>query len=241
MNDDLNNQNQPVYEAIKDAPKAFELDGTVFSKAFLWMFIGILTTAIISFVTFSTGLLSTMAGKTGLIIAVIAELVLVLVFSFGFKKMSAGVVSVLYFAYSVVNGIVLSIVFYAYELNSIVMLFGVTALIFGGLSVVGKTTTVNLVPYGKMIVLFLIGGIVLTIINVFLKNPMLDIALDWAMLALFCGATIYDVNRLKNAELEYGDDATAGGKLHVYFAMQLYLDFVNIFLRILSIMGKRRN
>ena len=241
MNDDLNNQKQPVYEAVKDIPKTFEIDQSLFSKSFLWMFWGILCTAIVSFITYSTGLLATMVGKTGIIVALIVELVVVLAFSFGFKKLSATVVSVLYFLYAIVNGFVLSILFYAYELNSIVLLFGVTALIFGGLSVIGKTTKADIMPYGKMIGLFLLGGIILTIVNLFLKNPMLDIALDWAMLALFCGCTIYDVYRLKNQSLDYGEDMTQGGKLHVYFAMQLYLDFVNIFLRILSIMGKRKN
>lgn len=82
------------------------------------------------------------------------------------------------------------------------------------------------------------SGLVLTIINLFLRSSLLDIALDWAIILIFFGLTAYDMNKIKKmAEMNFCDSE----KLYVYGAMELYLDFINIFIRILSLFGKRRD
>ena len=87
--------------------------------------------------------------------------------------------------------------------------------------------------------IFLIAGVILSFINLFIiKSSTFDLVLDWLILALFFGVTIYDINKLK---LLQSDETMPQEKIHIYCAMQLYLDFINIFLRILSIFGKRRN
>ena len=137
-----------------------------------------------------------------------------------------------------INGVTLSTIFALYELNSIVMLFIISALIFAVLAYYGRNTNNDLSSWGTILFAGLIAGIILSIINLFLGNSMLDILIDWAMLVVFFGFTAYDMNKIKALELESDLDQD---KLHIYCAMQLYLDFINLFIRILSIFGKRRD
>ena len=138
-----------------------------------------------------------------------------------------------------INGVTLSVVFVVYELSSIVSVFIISALVFGILGFIGYKTNRDLNSWGTYIIVFLIAGIVLSLLNLIVfRSSVLDIAIDWLILILFCGATIYDINKIK--VLQESADINQD-KIHIYCAMQLYLDFINIFLRILSIFGKRRN
>lgn len=137
-----------------------------------------------------------------------------------------------------INGVTLSVIFAVFELSSIITLFIASAVIYAVLALIGYKTKANLTSWSPYITVFLIAGIVLSIINLFLKNSLLDIGLDWFILVLFMGITIYDINKMK---LLSEDPNLNSEKIHIYCAMQLYLDFINIFLRILSIFGKRRN
>ena len=138
-----------------------------------------------------------------------------------------------------INGITLSAVFVVYELSSIVSVFVISALVFGILGFIGYKTNKNLSSWGTYIIVFLIAGIVLSLLNLIVfRSSVLDIAIDWLILILFCGATIYDINKIK--VLQESDDINQD-KIHIYCAMQLYLDFINIFLRILSLFGKSKD
>lgn len=213
-------------------------ENKLLGKSFFWMFLGILGSALIAWYSYSSGLFMQLATQGTFVVILIVELVVVLLFSFLFRKLPPIVVGILYFIYSMVNGVTLSTIFYVYELDSIVYLFGLSALIFAALGFIGYKTSANLTSWRPYITVFFIAGIVMSIINLFLKNSMLDLILDWIILAVFCGVTIYDLNRIKmlESEVEAGDE-----KLHIYFAMQLYLDFINIFIRILALFGKKRN
>ena len=135
-----------------------------------------------------------------------------------------------------INGVTLSVVFVVYELSSIVSVFIISALVFGILGFIGYKTNRDLNSWGTYIIVFLIAGIVLSLLNLIVfRSSVLDIAIDWLILILFCGATIYDINKIK--VLQESADINQD-KIHIYCAMQLYLDFINIFLRILSLFGK---
>lgn len=213
-------------------------ENKLLGKTFFWMFLGILGSAIVAWYTYSSGFFLQLATEGTFGIVLIVELVVVLLFSFLFRKLPPVVVGILYFVYSMVNGVTLSTIFYAYELDSIIYLFGLSALIFAALAFIGYKTEADLTSWRPYITVFLIAGIVMSLINLFFKNSMFDLIIDWFVLALFCGVTIYDLNKVKilESEVEAGDE-----KLHIYCAMQLYLDFINIFIRILSIFGKRRD
>lgn len=206
-------------------------------KTFFWMFLGLLATALTSFLTYSSGLLETILTKGSFDMLLILEIVVVIAFSFFSRKLPATVVSILYFIYAIINGLTMSSVFYVFELNSIVLLFAITALLFGGLALYGYKTNKDLTKIGTILMAVLIVGLIVSIINIFVGNTLIDIIIDWVILFVFFGITAYDMNKIKNGVYNYLDTDRA----HIYAAMDLYLDFINIFLRLLSIFGKRND
>jgi len=211
----------------------------ILGKTFFWMFLGLLGSAIVAWYTYSSGIFVDILLNGYFSILLILELVAVLLFSFLFRKLSPTTVGILYFVYAMINGVTLSTIFAVYELYSIIYLFVISALVFLVLSLIGYKTNKNLNSWGPYITVFLLAGIFLSVINLFIiKNSGFDLIIDWLILALFCGVTIYDINRIKILESEPNINEE---KVHIYCAMQLYLDFINIFLRILSISGKRKN
>lgn len=211
----------------------------LFGKTFFWMLLGLLGSGILAWYTYSSGLFMDILLGDYFNALLIIELLVVLVFSFLFKKMPPLIVGILYFVYSMINGVTLSVIFVVFELNSIIYLFAISALLFAVLGLIGYMTNKDLTSWKPYLTVFLIAGILLSFINVFLlKNTSFELILDWLILALFFGITIYDINKLK---LLQSDSSIDTNKIHIYCAMQLYLDFINIFLRILSIFGKRKN
>ena len=210
----------------------------ILGKTFFWMFLGLLGSGIIAWYTYSSGLFESIITDGSFTILLIVELVAVLLFSFLFRKLPPAAVGILYFVYALLNGITLSVVFVVYELYSVIYLFAISALVFGILSFIGYKTDKDLSSWGPYITVFLIAGIVLSLINLFIHNSIFDLCVDWLILALFCGVTIYDINKVKLLQSEPEIDQE---KIHIYCAMQLYLDFINIFLRILSIFGSRKD
>lgn len=213
-------------------------DNKLMSKTFFWMFIGLLGTAIVAWYTYSSGLFVDIITGGYFSILLILEVVVVLLFSFLFKKLSPMLVAILYFIYSMLNGVSLSTIFIAFELGSIIQLFIVSALLFGAFALIGYITKKDLSSWRTLLFGILIAGVILSLINLFLGNSMLDLILDWVILFVFFGVTAYDVNTIKQLKL---DSNLNQEKLYIYGAMQLYLDFINIFLRVLSIFGKRRD
>lgn len=211
----------------------------LFGKTFFWMFLGILGSGIIAWYTYSIGLCETLALNGSFGILLIVELVVVLLFSFLFRKLPPAVCGILYFVYAMINGITLSTIFVVFDLTSIVYVFLITAFIFAVLAFIGYKTNRDLSKWSTYFFVFLIAGIIISIINlIFIKSSMLDLAIDWLILLLFMGITIYDINKIK---LLQSDPDLNQDKIYIYCAMQLYLDFINIFLRILSIFGSRRD
>ena len=214
-------------------------ENKIYGKTFFWMFLGLLGSGIIAWYTYSSGLFENIILGNHFNVLLIVEILVVLAFSLLFKKLPPTIVGILYFVYAMINGITLSNIFAIFELYSIVYLFIVSALIFAVFALIGFFTKKDLSSWSPYITVFLIAGIVLSLINLFiLKNPTFDLIVDWLILGLFCGITIYDINKIKL--LQSSPDINQE-KIHIYCAMELYLDFINIFLRILSIFGKRRS
>ena len=213
-------------------------ENKIFGKTFFWMFLGLLGSALVACYTYYSGLFIDIVLGDYFNWLLILELVVVLVFSLLFRKMSPTLVGILYFVYAMINGVTLSVIFAVFELSSILYLFVISALVYGVLGLIGYNTKSDLTSWKPYLTVFLIAGIVLSIINLFMQNSTFELFLDWAILILFFGITIYDINKIK---LLQQDPNIVSEKIHIYCAMQLYLDFINIFLRILSIFGKRRN
>ena len=214
------------------------IQNKLFGKTFFWMFLGLLGTAIVAWYTYSSGLCFKLALSGGFAFVAIIELIAVLVFSLLFKKLSPTVVGILYFIYAFLNGVTLSSIFAIYDLTSIGLIFVVTSALFGILAFIGYKTNKDLSNWSTILFTTLFVGIIASIINLFVGNTMVDIALTWIMLILFFGITVYDMNKLKMLSQ---DPNLNQDKLYVYGAMELYLDFINIFLKLLRLFGRSRD
>ena len=215
------------------------IQNKLFGKTFFFMFLGLLASGIIAYYTYASGFYLNILFNGYWGILLIVELVAVLLFSLLFRKLPAVVVSILYFVYAIINGVTLASIFAIYQMSSIIYLFAISAIAFAVLGFIGYKTKKDLSSWGIYITVFLIAGIILSLVNLFIiKSSMLDLVIDWLVLALFCGVTIYDINKIK---LLQSVPEINQEKIYIYCAMQLYLDFINIFLRILSIFGKRRD
>lgn len=221
-----------------EEPIVQEVKNDFIPKTFFWMFLGLLGTAIVAWYTYSSGLFINILANDAFGILLIAEVVVVLLFSFLFRKLSPTAVGILYFIYAAINGVTMSTIFIVFELKSIILLFVASSVLFGGLALYGYKTSKDLSNWRTLLFGTLLIGLIVSLINLFIKNSMLDIILDWVILLVFFGITAYDMNKIKQLSLDENLDKS---KLHIYGAMELYLDFINIFLRILSIFGKRRN
>lgn len=215
-----------------------ETDNKFFTKTFLLMFLGLLGTAIVAAYTYYSGLWIKIVLSNSLAIIAIIELVAVLIFSLLFRKMSPTVAGIVYFIYSFLNGVTLSSIFAVYELNSILIILASTAAVFGVLAFIGYKTNKDLSNWRTILFTVLLIGIIASIVNLFLQNQMLDLGLTWAMLILFFGITIYDMNKLKMLS---EDPNLNQEKLYIYGALELYLDFINIFLKLLRLFASRRD
>ena len=205
---------------------------------FFWMFLGLLGTALVSIYAYQTDLCYNLIRDGYFEIILIAEVLVVLLFSLLFRKLPPIIVTILYFVYAMINGLSLSTIFYVFELESIATLFIAAAALFAGLGYYGYKTQKDLTKWQPLLTGVLIVGLIVSIINIFLGNSMLDIILDWVILFTFFGITIYDMNKIKLLAM---DESLDQNKIHIYCAMELYLDFINIFIRLVSLFGKRRD
>lgn len=220
------------------------------ANVFAWMFAGLFLTGIVAYYfgthpeTLSFMVEQTPRGSaiTGLgWLVVFAPIGFVLLMSFGYQRLSAPVLSFLFIAYSLVNGLSLSFIFLAYTAGSIAGCFFSAAAMFGVMAVMGYTTKKDLTGMGSILIMAVIGIIVAMLINMFLHSSGLDYVISFIGVLVFVGLTAYDVQKLKNIGMGLNmGDATAQ-KLSILGALNLYLDFINIFLFLLRLFGNRRN
>ncbi len=206
------------------------------AQTFLWMFLGLLSTGIIAAVTYYTGAIADIVNGWTMIL--IAQLVIAVVFGLFFHKLSSGTVTLLFFGYSMLTGVTFSVIFAVFDLTTIAYALFATSAFFGILAYMGYKTEKDLSSFGNILFAALIVALILTLVNLFIGSSGLDILLDWVVLGIFAGLTAYDMNKVKMMSENYGIDQE---KVAIYGAMQLYLDFINMFLRILEIFGRRDN
>lgn len=210
-------------------------DNSFFVKVFMWMFMGLFATGLVSYITYSTGFIYNIATPTTWSIILIVELVVVILFTFLFRKLPPLGASILFFVYAIVNGLTLSTIYVIYDLSSIMLVFFGTAIFFGVLALIGYKTDKDLTKIGTIATVALIIALIVSVINIFIGATIIDIVLDWAIVAIFAGLTMYDMQRIKHYKSQMAE------KGYIYGAMDLYLDFINMFLRLLSIFGKSRD
>jgi|SRR6185437_8211924 len=220
---------------------------SLLSSAFGWMFLALGISAVFSVLFgFNESLIAYLYnvsedGRASLSIlgwaVMLAPLGFVLAMSFGWQKFSFPVLLGLFIAYSAINGISLSFIFMAYKIGTIYKVFASTAVLFGVMALLGATTKTDLTKMGSFLMMALFGMIIASLINYFTKSPMMDYIISIVGVIVFTGLTAYDVQKIKNMDAEFSGEGRA--KIGLMGALSLYLDFINLFLMLLRLFGRR--
>lgn len=214
------------------------MNDKLFSKVYMWMFIGLLVSAVTAyFVSISPTLINTIFGSNWYIGLIILELVVVIFLSMKIRDLSPTAAKLSFIVYSLINGMTLAFIFILYQLTSVALIFGLTALIFGVFSIIGFVTNIDLTKIGSIAIMGLFGIIIASIINMFLRNTGLDLVLSIVGILVFIVLIAYDTQKIKRISSYIPNEDNAA----VYGALTLYLDFINIFLRLLRLFGKARD
>jgi len=206
---------------------------------FNYMALGLALTGVIALFTASIPSLTQTVLSLRLLLT-IALIGIVFAMSFGFNKMSFNTLKMLYWSFCGLQGLVFSIYFLIYTGDSIARVFLITASVFGAMSIYGYSTKRDLTKLGSFLTMGLIGVFLIMIVNFFLKSSSLMYLISFAVLAIFIGFTAYDVQKLKNIYYNLGGSSEIAKKAGLMSALSLYLDFINIFIALLHIMGDRR-
>lgn len=205
-----------------------------------YMFSGILLTGIVAMGFAASGMAAQVFGGPGILkwIITFAPLGFVFGMSFGGGRMSSGALQAMFWGFAVAMGLSLSTIFLAYTGTSIAQSFFATAAAFGGLSLYGYTTKRDLSAFGTFLVMGLVGLIVASLLNLFFQSGPFALVISIVGVLLFAGLTAYDTQRTKSM---YAQVAGTGAEQHVVImsALNLYLDFINMFLFILRLFGNR--
>lgn len=203
------------------------------TKSFVWMFVGLVLSGLTSY---AMATIFNQYLSTAMIFGCsVGEVVLVMVLSIFVAKMSHAMAILAFLSYSVLNGVTLSTIFLVFDIGSIIRAFVFCALFFGSMALYGFVAKKDLSRLGGLLSAGLVSILVLTVINLFFMSSKFDLILSYVGVAVFLGLTAYDVQKIKNM---YDNDLGVVEKnMSIYAALQLYLDFVNILLYVIKIIG----
>ena len=234
---ELNFQGIPA-ERQWDVSAAFPV---LMRKVYVWMTMALVITGFTAYgVATSPGILQAIYSNQILFWGlVIAEFALVIGVSAAINRLSLAMATLMFVLYSVVNGALLSFIFLAYTASSIATVFFITAGTFAVMAFIGYTTKTDLTSMGKILMMALIGLIIATVVNLFIKSSGFTLILSYVGVLVFVGLTAYDSQKIKQMLLQAPDAGEGAQKLALLGALSLYLDFINLFLYLLRIFGKR--
>jgi FtsH-binding integral membrane protein len=213
----------------------------VLTRVYAWMTAGLLTTGAIAMaVSSSVALVSLIVGNPIIFFGlIIAELALVWVLSANLMRLAPAVATGMFLGYAALNGLTLSVIFLAYTAASIASTFFITAGTFAAMSAIGYTTKRDLSGMGNFLFMAMIGLIIASVVNIFLASSALYWVISFAGVLIFVALTAYDTQKIKRMIAQVsGEDAEQ--RVAIYGALNLYLDFINLFLYLLRILGNRR-
>ncbi len=220
-----------------------EASSIFLAKVFNWMAMGLGLTGFIAYFTASSGLSQAIVASPLFMVLIFVELGLVFYLSARIEKIQASTAAGLFIGYSALNGLTLSTVFLAYTSSSIAGTFFITAGMFGAMALYGIVTKRDLSGLGSFLFMGLIGIIIASLVNLFLRNSGLDWIISFLGVGIFTGLTAYDVQKIKRMGeegiLEQGEAAVKKGS--ILGALALYLDFINLFLMLLRFFGGSRD
>lgn len=230
------------YELIDEADKRAAVPAII-RKVYTWMALALAITGITAYgVATSPNILGlifsspwTMWGLFG------AEFLLVIMLSARLHKLSLTTATMMFVLYSVLNGATLSCIFLVYTMSSIASTFFICAATFGVMSVYGAVTKKDLSGMGRILFMALIGLIIATVVNIFLKSGGFNLVISALGVLIFVGLTAYDTQKIKTYLSQYDVADESAQKLALIGALELYLDFINLFLYLLRFLGNNRD
>ncbi|WP_049785044.1 Bax inhibitor-1/YccA family protein [Desulfotalea psychrophila] len=226
-----------IVRARQDAASIF------LAKVFNWMALGLGLTGLVAFFAAGSGITAAIVASPLFMMLIIAELGMVFFLSARIDKIQASTASGLFLGYSFLNGLTLSAIFLAYTSTSIAATFFITAGMFGAMAVYGLITKRDLSGFGSFLFMGLVGIIIASVVNIFLKSTGLYWVISLLGVFIFTALTAYDVQKIKTMGekgiLSQGEVAIKKGA--IMGALTLYLDFINLFLMLLRFFGGSRN
>ena len=227
-------QQQDSYPAYENEQSTGLLEVSFINKVYGAMTIALAITAAVAHYTYLNVSIETLANIWTP--CIIGEFVLVFLLSFAAMKLPTFIAAVAFLGYAVLNGITLSAIFHVYKIGSIAIAFFSTAGTFGAMTIYGATTKRDLTRLGSLCFMGLVGVVIASLLNFFFKSTGLEYALSYLTLAIFIGLTAYDTQKIK----QIGESGINHNGLAIVAALSLYLDFINMFLTILRLFGRRK-
>jgi len=219
-----------------------EAFAVLLKNVYAWMAMALIVTGVAAtYVSNNQTILSYLLGNFGVVFGlIIVELVLAVIFTARFNKLSFNAASILFCLYALLTGVSLGVVFLAYTEESIASTFFVTAGTFGAMSLFGYFTKRDLSAWGRYLLMALLGIIIASVVNIFMNSTKVMWITTYIGVVVFVLLTAYDTQKIKNMLANRGEVNESSLKLALYGSFMLYLDFINLFLKLLKIMGKRK-
>jgi FtsH-binding integral membrane protein len=229
-------------QAQLTAQEVQSIQASFINKVYAWMGMALTVTGFIAYRTAnSDALLSLIFGNSIVLIGlIIVELGIVFWMSRNIERISSNMAIGLFMLYSALNGLTLSVLLLVYTAASVASTFFVTAGTFGLMSAYGYFTKKDLTSWGNLLFMGLIGLIIASVVNIFWANPTMYWIISYAGVLIFVGLTAYDTQKIKKMSLEIDANSEEGRKGAIMGALALYLDFINLFIMLLRILGDRR-
>lgn len=211
-------------------------------RVFLWMTVGLALTGVAAIVAVNNGFVNLVLTSSGLFFGlIIAQFLAVIGLSSMISRMSSGVATFIFGLYSVLNGLTFSTLFLIYSSESIATVFFITAATFGSMALYGYFTKRDLSSWGSLLFMALIGIVIASLVNIFLGNTMLYTIISAVGVIIFVGLTAYDTQKIKTLFVGVAEDSEDVKKVSILGALTLYLDFINLFIMLLRLLGSRRS
>ena len=214
------------------------MEKSIFSKVYMWMCYGLLITFATSYAVYSSPwALNLIFGSSLYYFIILAEIVVAIILPVRLVKTSKNTAIFLYLLYTFLTGLTFASIFLLFSISSIIYVFLIAALVFLIFALIGRFTSIDLTKFGTFLLMALVGVIILELINFFIGSESFNTILCIIGLLIFFGYIAYDIQKIKNMST-YGIEED---KLAIYGAFDLYLDFINVFIRLLQLFGKSKD
>ena len=213
------------------------MNNKIFSKIYIWMFIGLLISFITGlYVSTQSNIIYNIFNRKMMFILIILEIGLCIWLSAGIRKMQIMTAKILFCLYSFITGLTFSSIFITYKIDSIIMVFGITSIMFALMALLGTFTKIDLTKIGVILFVGLIGIIFASITNIFIGSSTIDFGIIILGIIVFTGYIAYDVQKIKYVVQTIDEEKAA-----ILCAFELYLDFINLFIKLIRLLGKSKD